>query len=139
MKSRAGFFPGAASLVLVVVVLAMSVMGMLSLMSANNDYSLSLRSAKTAEETYALRVESEEKLAELNELCKDCASLDDVKAVLTPDFELYGDEISYYLSRDNRYIDVKVKIAFDAGKPVLKITSHRQYTLMDGGDFDMDW
>ena len=40
--------PGAASLMLLVVVLSMSVLGMLALMSARSDENLSLRSAEVA-------------------------------------------------------------------------------------------
>ena len=62
--------PGAASLMLLVVVLSMSVLGMLALMSARSDENLSLRSAEVArqvakaagaaqsEEDYLARVEA---------------------------------------------------------------------------------
>ena len=43
-KSRVSFGPGAASLILIVVILSMSVLGILALMNARNDIKLCERS-----------------------------------------------------------------------------------------------
>lgn len=51
--------PGAASLMLLVVVLSMSVLGMLALMSARSDENLSLRSAEVARQVAELNVSAE--------------------------------------------------------------------------------
>ncbi len=48
--------PGAASLMLLVVVLSMSVLGMLALMSARSDENLSLRSAEVARLSWTMRL-----------------------------------------------------------------------------------
>ena len=55
--------PGAASLMLLVVVLSMSVLGMLALMSARSDENLSLRSAEVARQVAELNVSAERSLA----------------------------------------------------------------------------
>lgn len=59
-KSSVSFGPGAASLLLIFVVLAMSVLGMLSLMNSRNDVQLSERSVSVMEAVYALNVKAEE-------------------------------------------------------------------------------
>lgn len=59
--------PGAASVLLIVVVLSMSALGMLAMMNARSDLQLGLRSAGVAERTYALTTRAEETLAALDE------------------------------------------------------------------------
>jgi hypothetical protein len=65
---RSGFHigPGAASLMLIVVVLSMSVLGVLALMSARGDARLSERSVQVAEQNYALKDAAERSLAALD-------------------------------------------------------------------------
>ena len=65
--------PGAASLMLIVVVLAMSVLGVLSMMNARSDNKLSLRSAEVAEQAYDLASAAERSLAELDTILVECA------------------------------------------------------------------
>lgn len=67
-KSSISFGPGASSLILIFVVLAMAVLGMLSLMNSRNDVRLSERSVQVAEAVYALNVQAEEKRAALDAL-----------------------------------------------------------------------
>ena len=52
--------PGAASLMLLVVVLSMSALGMLAMMSARSDESLSLRSQDVARQVAELNVSAEQ-------------------------------------------------------------------------------
>ncbi len=59
--------PGAASLMLIVVVLSMSVLGILTLMNARSDVRLSARSVEIAEEIYQLDEKAEKSLAALDE------------------------------------------------------------------------
>ena len=66
-KSAISMGPGAASLILIFVLLTISVLGMLSLMNSRNDKSLSARSAEVAEAVYALNAAAEETRAELSE------------------------------------------------------------------------
>ena len=65
-KSRISFGPGAASLILIVVLLSMSVLGMLALMNARSDSRLSRRSVQVAQAGYALNAEAEAQLAKLD-------------------------------------------------------------------------
>ena len=65
-KSSIGFGPGAPSLILIFVVLALSVLSMLALMNGRNDAQLSNRSARVIESVYALHVRAEETRAVLD-------------------------------------------------------------------------
>ena len=67
--------PGAASLMLLVVVLSMSVLGMLALMSARSDENLSLRSAEVARQVAELNVSAERSLAELDDVLAQAAGV----------------------------------------------------------------
>ena len=67
-KSSIALGPGAPSLILIFVVLSMSVLAMLSLMTARNDLQLSRRSADVAERVYELRERAEEKRAAVQAL-----------------------------------------------------------------------
>lgn len=58
--------PGAASLLLVVVVVSMSVLGLLALISARNDYKLTQRSAEFTVAEYTASAQAERTLAELD-------------------------------------------------------------------------
>lgn len=58
--------PGAASLMLIVVVLSMSVLGILTLANAQNDIRLSIRSKAVIEEIYRLNEAAERSMAELD-------------------------------------------------------------------------
>ena len=52
-KGNIGMGPGAASLIMIFVMLSMSVLSMLSLMNSRNDVRLSERSAEVAGEIYS--------------------------------------------------------------------------------------
>ncbi len=67
-KSVISFGPGAASLILIFVTLALSVLGMLTLMNARNDKVLSVRNAGVIESVYQLNSKAEETRAELDEV-----------------------------------------------------------------------
>ena len=67
-KSSVSFGPGAASLLLIFVVLAMSVLGMLSLMNSRNDVRLSERSVSVMEAVYALNAKAEETRAKADDV-----------------------------------------------------------------------
>ena len=58
-KSVVALGPGAPSLILIFVVLAMSMLGMLTLMNGRNDYKLSERSAQVTTALYELNAEAE--------------------------------------------------------------------------------
>ena len=72
-KSRIAFGPGAASMILIVVVLSMSILGILALLSARSDVRLSHRAVEVTRAVYALQNASERHLAELSGLAADIA------------------------------------------------------------------
>ena len=76
-KSRVSFGPGAASLILIVVILSMSVLGMLALMNARNDGKLSARSIAVVEAGYALNARAERSLATLDGVLMTCRAVSD--------------------------------------------------------------
>ena len=65
--------PGAASLMLIVVVMGMSVLGILAMMNARSDNRLSMRGAEVAEQTYGLSSAAERSLAALDAVLLTCA------------------------------------------------------------------
>ena len=73
-KSRISFGPGAASLILIVVILSMSVLGILALMNARNDSKLSRRSIEVIAAGYALSDRAERSLAALDGVLAGCAA-----------------------------------------------------------------
>ena len=72
-KSMISFGPGASSLILIFVVLALSTLGMLSLMNSRNDIRLSERSVQVTQAVYALQTAAEEKRAALDALLATAA------------------------------------------------------------------
>ena len=73
-KSSVSFGPGAASLILIVVILSMGVLGMLALMNARNDARLSSRSIEVVAAGFELNDQAERKLAELDDVLARCAA-----------------------------------------------------------------
>lgn len=106
--------PGAASLMLLVVVLSMSALGMLAMMSARSDESLSLRSQDVARQVAELNVSAEQSLARLDAVLADAARaaqgeadyLARVEAALTEEPEagmtLLGRTVSWTETNDER-------------------------------------
>ena len=83
-KSNASFGPGAASLILIVVILSMSVLGMLALMNARSDHKLSSRAIAVVEAGYVLNERAERSLAKLDGVLYTCAAVaDNDEAYLT--------------------------------------------------------
>ena len=76
-RSNVAIGPGAASLILIVVILSMGALGMLALMNARNDARLSSRSTSVVVAGYELNDKAERKLAELDSAVAECAALSD--------------------------------------------------------------
>ena len=70
-KSSISLGPGAPSLILIFVVLSLSVLGMLSLMTARGDLRLSERGAEAVERVYRLREAAEERRAAVEAALRD--------------------------------------------------------------------
>jgi len=101
--------PGAASLMLLVVVLSMCVLGVLALMGARSDEGLSLRSIQVAQEVARLNVQAERSLADLDEKLKTASEtaadeagyLEAVRASLEDGMVLDGNRISWQERGEN--------------------------------------
>ena len=73
-KRKIALGPGAASLILIVVVLSLCMLAMLAQIGARNDYSLSSRSAEMITRVYELRDQSERRMAELDTVLVRCSA-----------------------------------------------------------------
>lgn len=117
-KSAITLGPGASSLILIFVVLAMAVLSMLSLMSARNDLKFTERSSAVIVSVYELNEIAEERHAEIDRLLYECAKgaeseeefLAAVEAALPEDMELWEDEISWSESDGARMLDLALRI-----------------------------
>lgn len=95
--------PGAVSLLLIIVVVSMSVLGLLSLMSARSDYRLTERARDFAVAERAASAAAERRLAELDGILAVCAASgeDDaayeaaVRGMLPEDMQMDGSMISW--------------------------------------------
>ena len=88
-RSTVSLGPGASSLILIFVVLALSVLGMLSLLTARNDLKFSERSAQVIEAVYRLNEQAEESRAQISRILAENAE------ALPEPFELFEDEIAW--------------------------------------------
>lgn len=71
-QRRIALGPGAASLILIIVILSMSMLTVLNCIAARNDERLSLRSTEMTGDVYTLSVMSEETLALLDDAVVVC-------------------------------------------------------------------
>ncbi len=71
-ERRMKMAPGAAMLILILVVLTVSMLGVLTLMSARGDLTLSERSARLTEATCRLNAKAERTLAQIDALNAAC-------------------------------------------------------------------
>ncbi len=134
-KSNVSFGPGAASLILIVVILSMGVLGMLALMNARNDAQLSRRSIEVVAAGYELNDKAERSVAELDGVLARCAAstfsdeayLVAVRANL-PDGMLMGQEdriVSWELSDGLRTLSCAVEVLPQGENERLRWRDHR--------------
>ena len=117
-KSRLSFGPGAASLILIVVVLSMSVLGILSLMNARNDSRLSARSIQVVQAGYQLNADAERQLARIDAIAAHYAEVaeDDaayalaVRTYLPPEMKMDGRVIRWSQTDGYRTLDCAVEL-----------------------------
>ena len=118
-KSRISFGPGAASLILIVVILSMSVLGILALMNARSDSRLSRRSIEVVAAGYALNDAAEKSLAALDAAAVKCAAASDtdeayieaLRGNLPAGMLLDGREVRWTETDGYRTLDCTVEIA----------------------------
>ena len=132
--------PGAASLLLIAVVLCMGVLGSLSLVSARGDAQLSERSLRMTESAAILNVEAEQKLAALDGLLAELAAdAEDDEAYmaalmsrLPEDAQLWDRELRWEeASEDGRRVTCAVQVAPLGEFPRVRWTDHRLWTELD--------
>ena len=144
-KRKVALGPGAASLILIVVVLSLCMMAMLTQIGARNDYNLCTRSAEMVQRVYELNAQSEKKLAELDGLLaaarKDAAGMDDylakVAKVLPQDMALENDRISWTEPLNNRNLECVVKVLPLEETKRVKWISHK--LVVDEPEDDWEW
>ena len=107
-KGRFHIGPGAASLMLIAVVLCMAVMGILSLVSARNDAVLSERSAAVVEEAYQLNSAAEVSLGKLADALQEAGGNADA-AVLPEGMERTETGFSWTEKNGERTLHCQVK------------------------------
>lgn len=143
-KFRIG--PGAASLMLLAVVLSMSVLGALALVSARNDLRLSNRRAAVIEQVYHLNDCAERRLMALDEiLARIEASTEEeylaaVRGALPEDMALTDRTIRWTeQSQDGRSLSCAVTLQPLGEFPRAVWTEHRLITEFEDTEFDESW
>ena len=89
-KRKVALGPGAASLILIIVVLSLCMIAMLTQIAAKNDYNLCARSADMIQRVYELNAQSEQKMAALDTvLLQARGEAGDMKAYLDKVKEMF--------------------------------------------------
>ena len=130
--SKISFGPGAASIILIVVILCMSVLGLLSLVNSQNDIHLSERSSDVIEAVYELNARAQISLSELDALVKRAESeaadekeyLEKVASNLPSGMTLEEQTISWTEMDDYRCLECQVLLNYK-GAPRLTWINHR--------------
>lgn len=126
--------PGAASLLLVAVVVSMGVLGLLALISAHNDQVLTARSQSLAVQEYAASAQAEERLAELDGILAACgrdaadqaAYLERVADSLPEDMTISGNQVTWLVATDGgRTLRCEVAVAPLGAMPRCSWREHR--------------
>ena len=146
MKRKVALGPGAASLILIVVVLSLCMMAMLTQIGARNDYNLCKRSAEMVQRVYELNEQSERKLAELDALLitaqKEAgenmeAYLEKVGTLLPEGMSLDEEQVTWTEPLDNRNLECIVQLLPPGEKERMKWVSHK--LLVDEPEEDWEW
>ena len=117
-KRKIALGPGAASLILIVVVLSLCMLAMLAQIGARSDYHLASRSAEMITRVYELRDHSERRMAELDTVLARCgaekkdreAFLAMVEENLPEGMTLDENIVSWSEPLDNRTMNCEVEI-----------------------------
>ena len=144
-KRKVALGPGAASLILIVVVLSLCMLAMLTQISARNDYNLCSRSAEMVQRVYELNAQSEQKLAELDAVLvtaqKDADNMDaylEKAAELLPEgMTLEEDRITWTEPLDNRNLQCIVQLLPPGEKQRTKWIAHK--LIVDEPEEDWEW
>ena len=144
-KRKVALGPGAASLILIVVVLSLCMMAMLTQISARSDYNLCTRSAEMVQRVYELNAQSEQKLAELDAILIDArkdatdmkAYLEKIGKALPEGMTLEEDKIQWTEPLDNRNLECIVQVLPLEETERTKWISHK--LVVDEPEEDWEW
>ena len=144
-KRKIALGPGAASLILIVVVLSLCMLAMLSQIGSRNDYSLASRSAEMITHVYELQDHSERRMAELDAILVKCqAEADDMEAYLElvgenlpEDMELDEDIVSWTEPLDNRTMNCEVQLTEPGESPRAKWITYK--LVVDEPEEEWEW
>ena len=149
-KRKIALGPGAASLILIVVVLSLCMLSMLAIIGSRNDLSLATRSAEMITRVYELSDQSERRLAELDAILVKCreeagedqqAFLAAVEEKLPEGMTIDVEEgiVSWTEPLDNRTMNCAVKLA-EAGKmPRAEWCNYKLKVDEPEDDWEDDW
>ncbi|MBR3332853.1 MAG: hypothetical protein IKG23_01030 [Clostridia bacterium] len=146
MKRKVALGPGAASLILIVVVLSLCMMAMLTQIGARNDYNLCKRSAEMVQRVYELNAKSEQKLAELDAVLVKAqaeagndmeAYLEKVQALLPEGMSLDEERVAWTEPLDNRNLECIVQLLQPGEKQRTRWISHK--LLVEEPEEDWEW
>ena len=137
-KTLISLGPGAPSLILIFVILSLSILGMLSLMTARSDRKLSERTAEVIRAVYSLNNLAEEKVWELNDTVQTLAegnpSEEEFLKAL-PDrvpegMELEDGCLFWQETDESRVLDCAVKVTWEDGKAGIVWVKHSLTTTI---------
>ena len=146
MKRKVALGPGAASLILIVVVLSLCMMAMLTQIGARNDYNLCRRSAEMVQRVYELSAQSEQKMAELDAILvkaqqeageDKAAYLEKVEKLLPEGMSLDEEKVTWTEPLDNRNLECIVQLLQPGEKQRTKWISHK--LLVEEPEDDWEW
>ena len=130
-RQKIAFGPGAASLMLIAVVLALSVLTVLTMISARNDEALSLRSVETRQEVYGLFARAERSLAALDAVAVRAGKenpgdwLKTVEENLPQGMRMKDDQVFWEEQADDRMLECAVRLNVPGEGPRTEWTLHR--------------
>ena len=146
-KRKVALGPGAASLILIVVVLSLAMLAMLMQISSRNDVSLTSRSAEMIARVYDLNADAERKLADLDEILISCreeigeggmeAYLELIAQKLPAGYDLLDDEVTWMDPLDNRIMTCTVKILPPDEKERTEWIAHK--LVVEEPEDDWEW
>ena len=144
-KRKVALGPGAASLILIVVVLSLCMISMLTQIAARNDYNLCTRSAEMVQKVYELNAQSEEKLAQLDAVLVSArketadmqAYLDKVKEHLPEGMKMEEDRVAWTEPLDNRNLECIVQLLPIEDTQRAKWISHK--LVVEEPEDDWEW
>ena len=137
--------PGAASLILIVVVLSLCMLAMLTQIAAKNDYNLCTRSAEMVQKVYELNAQSEQNFARLDSVLVSArkgmtdmqAYLDKVKEMLPEGMTLDEDRVTWTEPLDNRNLECIVQLLPIEDTQRAKWISHK--LAVEEPEDDWEW